>query len=98
MDEHEDLIAAYREFIRENTLRFERAMRSLAGEIRSEVQLARNDIRVQREESRAYFEALRDQGERESRRIDDLIAESRAQRRALLHILDRLDNGGAATA
>jgi hypothetical protein len=48
------LIAAYREFIREITLRFERGVRSLS--------------------------------------------ESRAQRQALLHILDRLDNGGTAPA
>ena len=95
MDQHDDLIAAYREFISQNTLRFERAMRSLAAEIRSEVQLARkelrNDIRLQREESRAYFE-------QQSRRLDDLLEENRAQRKALLHILDKLDNGGAAPA
>ena len=45
-----------------------------------------------------YFEKLHSQGERESRRIDDLIHESRAQRQALLHILDEMrgGNGGAA--
>ncbi len=51
------------------------------------------------EEARSYFEALHTQGEDESRRIDELLAESRAQRQALLHILDELrGNGGPATA
>jgi hypothetical protein len=49
--------------------------------------------------SQMYFEELRAQGERESRRIDELIAESRAQRQALLRILDRMEgNGGTASA
>jgi hypothetical protein len=89
--ERDELIAAYREFIRENTLRFERGMRSLSAEIREEV-------RLHRAESREYFERLREQAEEERRRTDDLLAESRAQRQALLHILDRLDGGGAAPA
>ena len=91
MAEGDELIAAYREFISQNTLRFERAMRSISVEIREE-------LRAHREESRKYFEVLHGQGERESRRIDDLIEESRAQRLALLHILDRLDDDGAAPA
>ena len=91
MAERDELIAAYREFIRENTLRLERALRSLSAEIREEVRLSRK-------ESREYFELLWDQAEKERRRTDDLLAESRAQRQALLHILDRLDNGGAAPA
>jgi hypothetical protein len=50
-------------------------------------------------EAREYFQVLHLQNERESRRIDDLLAESRAQREALLHILDELrGNGGPATA
>jgi hypothetical protein len=89
--EPDDLIAAYREFIREITLRFEQGMRSLSAEIREE-------LRLHRAESREYFELLWDQAENERRRTDDLLAESRAQRQALLHILDRLDNGGAAPA
>jgi hypothetical protein len=96
--ERDDLIAAYREFIRENTLRFERALRSLAAEIREETRRVREEVRLQREESRQYFELLWDQAEEERRRTDDLLAESRAQRQALLHILDRLDNGGTAPA
>jgi hypothetical protein len=103
--ERDEMIEAYREFIREQTLRFERAMRELVKEIRAEVQAQREEIRAQREEarahrdeSRAYFEVLDAHAERENRRIDDLIEDNRAQRLALLHILDRLDNGGAAPA
>jgi UDP-N-acetylmuramyl tripeptide synthase len=80
-----------REFIRETTLRVEYAMRSLATEIRDEVRVIRDEVRVTREELRAH-------DARETRRLDDLLEENRAQRQALLHILDRLDNGGAAPA
>ena len=38
------------------------------------------------------------QNEQDARRTDELIEESRAQREALLHILDRIDGGGAAPA
>ena len=55
-------------------------------------------LREHRKETRRYFEVLHAQGERESRRVDELIEESRAQRQALLHILDRLGNGGPAPA
>jgi len=86
--DREDLSAEYREFTREMVLRFERAMRALVTEMRSE-------FRAHREESRAYFEELRAGQEREARRVDDLIEENRAQRQALLRILDRLGNGPA---
>jgi hypothetical protein len=102
---HDQLLELYREFIREQTLRFERAMRSLVAELREELGMLREEFGMlreefgmQREESRQYFEALVAASERENRRIDDLVEESRAQRRALLHILDRLDNGGTAPA
>jgi hypothetical protein len=56
-------------------------------------------IASMREENRLYFEELHAQSERESRRIDDLLAESRAQRQALLSILHRMNgNGGPAAA
>jgi hypothetical protein len=71
----------FREVIRESTLRFERAMRALAADVR-------RDLEPQRQESRRYFEASRE-------RLDDLLAENRAQRAALFSILDRLDDGGA---
>jgi serine phosphatase RsbU (regulator of sigma subunit) len=96
--ERDELIAAYREFIREITLRFERGMRSLSAEMREDNRRVREEVLLHRAESREYFERLRDQAEEERRRTDDLLAESRAQRQALLRILDRLDNGGAAPA
>jgi hypothetical protein len=96
--EHDDLFAAYREFIREITLRFERAVRSISAEFREERREIRDELRLHRKESREYFELLHAQGEQESRRVDELIEASRAQRQALLHILDRLDNGGTAPA
>jgi hypothetical protein len=80
----DDASAEYREFAREMILRFERAMRGLVTEMRE-------GFRLQREESRAYFEI-------ERTRLDELIEQSRAQRQALLHILDRLDDGGPAAA
>jgi len=92
------LLAAYREISRENTLRFELAMRSLSSEIREEVRLQRDEGRVHREESRMYFEALHAQAEEEARRTDELIAESRAQRQALLSILDRMSGSGGGAA
>jgi hypothetical protein len=72
---------------------------------------ARTDARLRlsarraAEERRRYFEAhdrrldlLARQVEEDVRRTDDILAESRAQRGALLKILDKLDNGGPATA
>lgn len=87
----DDALEPYREFIREITLRFERAMRSLAGELREESRATREEIRTTREESRAYFEMLYAEGR-------ELRDESRAQTQALLRVIDRLDNGGPAPA
>ena len=84
MADRDEMIEAYREFIREQTIRFERAMRVLAAEIRA-------DVHGQHEESRRYFERI-------DKRLDDLHDESRAQTQALLRMIDRLDNGGAAPA
>jgi len=36
--------------------------------------------------------------DRQDRKLDDLLAESRAQRAALFKMMDRLDSGGAAPA
>ncbi len=88
------MIEAYREFAREQTIRFERAMRALSDEIRiqrEELRLHREELRRQREESRRYFNHL-------DKRLDDLHGQSRAQTQALLSVIDRLDNGGAAPA
>jgi len=87
MSESDDL----RTFIREITLRFERGMDRISREIRA-------DVAVVREENRHYFEALDRRAEEESRRTDDLIAESTAQRQALLHILDEMRGGDGGTA
>jgi predicted phage gp36 major capsid-like protein len=83
--------AEFREVMRESTLRFERAMRALAAEIR-------RDVDAHREESRRYFEAINRKLDEEARRTDDIIAENRAQRAALFRVLDRLDGGGAEPA
>ena len=80
-----------RDFIRENTLRVEHAMRSLDRSIHAFAIEIRDEVRVARDELRAH-------DRRESRKIDELIEENRAQRQALLRILDRLDDGGAAPA
>jgi hypothetical protein len=61
--ERDELLAAYRQFIREIALRFERGMRSLAAEIREDNQRLREEVRDHRAESREYFERLRDQAE-----------------------------------
>jgi len=74
----------FREVMRESTLRFERAMRALGADIR-------RDVEARREESRRYFDAI-------DRKLDETLAENRAQREALFRILDRLDNGGTAPA
>lgn len=58
----------------------------------------RERMERQAEESRRYFERLYEQGERESRRIDDLIAENKAQREALFRMLDRMDGRGGPAA
>lgn len=81
----------FREVMREATLRFEHAIRALAAEIR-------RDVDAHREESRRYFEALDRRLDEDARRTDDIIAENRAQRDALIRILDRMDNGGTAPA
>ena len=88
----------FRDVMREATLRFERAMRALAAEIR-------DDVRAQREESRRYFERLdaktdehavasRLYFERLDAKLDETIAEGRAGRQALFHLLDELRGRG----
>ena len=88
----------YREFAREILLRLDRTARELEADNRRQ----EKQLRAQREESRKYFEALHAQTERRAaeatRRLDELLEESRAQRSALMHMLDRLDNGGTAPA
>ena len=85
MTESEDL----RQFIRDLTLRFERATQALSADIREEVRAARDELALHREDSRRYFEV-------QNAKLDEVIGENRAQTQALLHILDRLGNGGGA--
>jgi hypothetical protein len=88
MAESDDL----RTFIRELLLRFDRKWEIADAE--SERRFARAS-----EERRRYFESLRAAAEEDARRTDDIIAENRAQRAALLSILDEMrGRGGTAPA
>jgi hypothetical protein len=63
--------------------------------------IARMDARFEKADQarERYFKRLEALSEAEARRADEIIAESRAQRQALLSILDRMDgNGGTAPA
>jgi hypothetical protein len=73
-----------REFIREQSLLSERRSQRLHEHFMAE-------LREWRESMRRHFDA-------QDRKIDDLIAESQAQRDALFKMMDRLDNGGTAPA
>jgi hypothetical protein len=61
--------------------------------IRSEGALA-----AHREELREYREAMHRHFDEQARKLDDVLAENRAQREALFKMMDRLDNGGGAAA
>ena len=74
----------YKEFIREMTLRIERAMRELARE-------SREDRRIVLAEMRATHRDIREE-------IRDLRDESIAQREALLALIDRLRGNGPEPA
>jgi hypothetical protein len=86
--ESEDL----RAFIRDLMARFDRGMDAVLARIDEEAarraERERDSIR-RHEEVRAHQEADRE-------RLEDILAENRAQRAALWRILDRLDNGGGA--
>jgi hypothetical protein len=88
MSESDDL----RTFIRDLMARFDRGMDAVLARIDEEA--AR---RAERErESIRYFKAIRAEQIADRERLDDILAENRAQRAALWRILDRLDNGGGA--
>lgn len=74
-----------RQFIRDIAIRHERIWREQAEMLRE----MKAEFRALREESRAHREEMRIE-------LRDLREESRAQTRALLQVLDRLENGGAA--
>jgi hypothetical protein len=97
--ERDDLIEDSRQFTREILTRFDRTMRDARAEWRAQHQKAMAELRVQREESRQYFESIWAEVREHRRQTDELIEENRAQRKALFAILDRLgDGGGAAPA
>jgi len=79
--------ADLREFIREITLRIERAMQRLD-----------RAIDVMDRKTDAILEEMRLQFAQQREYLDDILVENRAQRDALFRILDRLDNGGSAPA
>jgi hypothetical protein len=91
MSESDDL----RTFIREVTLRFERGIERISRDIRL-------DVAEHRSESRRYFEALRAerkaQHQAEREKLDEILAEGRAGRQALFHLLDELRGGSGGTA
>ena len=86
-DESQDL----REFIR-------RQSEDLRAFIREQTLLSHRRLDRNEQELREWSEAMRRHFDAQDRKIDDLIAESRAQRAALFKMMDRLDNGGAAPA
>ncbi|MEA2274950.1 MAG: hypothetical protein QOI98_3658 [Solirubrobacteraceae bacterium] len=52
----------------------------------------------QAKESRRYFETIRAHQEADRERLDDILAENRVQRQALLNILDEMRGGNGGTA
>jgi hypothetical protein len=93
--DRDQLIEDYRQFTREMLARFDRGQREAAREWRAN---HREEMRHLDEISRRTDEISRRTDEI-SRRTDEIIAENRAQRSALLAILDELrGNGGPATA
>jgi hypothetical protein len=96
-----DPAADMREFIREMMLRFERTMASFEWRM---VLFERTMIGFDRRLEALIDEMRRDRELAERRHeenraeLRDLREESRAQTKALLRVIDRLDNGGAAPA
>ena len=64
--------------------------------IREQSLLANRRMDQYARELREWRETMRRHFDAQDRKIDDLIAESRAQRNALFKMMDRLDNGGGA--
>ena len=76
-----------RAFIRDLMARFDRGIDAVL-----------RQQEIQREEDRRYFEGIEAHQRADRERLDDILAENRAQRQALFRMLDRLDNGGSAPA
>ena len=92
----------YREFARQQQLRFERMMRDHAlrfERLITEWRAEWREERAQREaDSIRRHEEIMSKLDEESRKTDEILAEGRAQRAALFQILDRLSGDGAEPA
>jgi hypothetical protein len=84
-------VAEFREFMREERLIADRRHREFADEFAAEMQRHAEEMRQMRADLHAHFE-------KQDRKIDEMVAEGKAGRAALFAILDRLNNGGTATA
>ena len=88
----------FRQFAREERLRFERFLREFrADSIRSH-EKAMREADVRHAEAMRRLDVIEERMREEHAELRDLREEGRAQRQALLAILDRLNGGGAATA
>jgi hypothetical protein len=93
-----------REFIREMTLRIERASRAVVRELAGlggAVAAMQGDLRqmgVGIREVLVGQATLRDESRAMQDEIRDLRDKTRAQTRALLRVIDRLEGGGASAA
>lgn len=87
-----------REFIREITVRLERALRAVVGEVagmRGEVAGMRGELHDLGAGILAGQGTLREESRAMQAEIRDLRDETRAQTRALLRVIDRLEGGEA---
>lgn len=95
----------YREFARQQQLRFERMMRDHADrferfitEWREEREARESESVRRHEEELQRHEEVMQKLDEESAKTAEILAEGRAQRGALLAIIDRLNGGGAEPA
>jgi UDP-2,3-diacylglucosamine pyrophosphatase LpxH len=89
---------AYKEFARQQQLRFERMMREWRAEWTAELRELREWREAREAESVRRHEEVMRKLDEESAKTAEIIAEGRAQRGALLAIIDRLNGGGAEPA
>jgi hypothetical protein len=95
MGESDDL----RAFIRDLMARFDRGMDATMRQLEAtsrQHDATMRQLEIRDRQSERYFKAVRAHQEADRDRLDDILAENRAQRAALLSILDRFDNGGPA--
>jgi hypothetical protein len=79
--------------------RFESESEDLRTFVRETLLRYDRGIAAMHEENRIYAEAIRKHQEEDRKRLDEILAEGRAGRAALLRMLDRMDgNGGTAPA